>query len=166
MSTVTMILEDPRFWVAIAFFVFVVLTYKKIASFALRALDDRSAKIKAELDEAHALRVQAEAVLDQYRQKQSEYLKEAETILDNARRDADMMRSFTENELKAALETRMKQALDRIAQEESHAIADVRNHVVDIALASARALIVDHVSTMSQDELIKLALTDIERKIH
>lgn len=159
-------LEDPRFWVAISFFVFIVLTYKKIAAFALRALDERSARIKHELDEARRLREEAQAVLAQYKQKQSEYLKEAETILDNARRDADLMRGYSENELKASIDARMKQAMDRIAQEEAHAIADVRNHVVDIALSAARELIVDHVSTLPQDELVKLALSDIERKIH
>jgi len=159
-------LEDPRFWVAIAFFVFVGLTYKKIAGFVFRALDDRSAKIKVELDEARRLREEAEQVLKQYQQKQSEYLKEAENILASAQHDADAMRSFTEQELRTALEARMGQALERIAQEENNAIADVRNHVVDIALAAARSLIVDHVSTMSQEDLVKLALSDIERKIH
>ncbi len=159
-------LEDPRFWVAVSFFAFVMLAYKKVAGFAVRALDERSAKIKQELDEARRLREQAEQVLAQYKQKQSEYLQEAEQILANARRDADLMRNHTEEELKGILETRMKHALDRIAQEESHAIADVRNHVVDIALAAARTLIVDQVSTMSQEDLVKLALTDIERKIH
>jgi len=161
-----MSLDDPRFWVTVAFFTFIGLSYKKIAALACRALDDRSARIKSELDEARRLRTEAEQVLEQYKQKQMEYLQEAESMLANARKDADAMRAFTETELKGALEIRMKQALDRIAQEESNAVADVRNHVVDIALAAARALIVDHVSTLSQDELIKLAMSDIERKIH
>ena len=159
-------LEDPRFWVAVAFVLFIALSYKKVAKLALGALDERSAKIKAELDEAQRLRQEAEAVLQDYKQKQAEYLKEAEGILANAQKDAQALRSFSENELKTALDSRMKQAVDRIAQEESNAIMEVREHVVDIALAAARALIVDHVSNMPQDELVKLALTDIERKIH
>jgi len=159
-------LEDPRFWVAVSFFLFVALSYKKLAALLLCTLDDRSAKIKQELDEARSLREQAEAVLAMYKQKQSEYLKEAEQILVDARHDADLMREHTENELKDSLDARMKHALDRIAQEEANAIAEVRNHVVDIALAAARSLIVDHVSTLSQEELVALALTDIERKIH
>jgi F-type H+-transporting ATPase subunit b len=158
--------SDPHLWVALSFLVFIGLTYKKVGSFALRALDERSAKIKAELDEARRLREEADQVLQQYKQKQAEYLKEAEAILASARKDADTMRSHAEKEMTAALDTRMKQAIDRISQEEGQALADVRNHVVDIALAAARALVVDHVSSMSQDELVKLALTDIERKIH
>jgi F-type H+-transporting ATPase subunit b len=159
-------LTDPRLWVTLSFLIFVALGYKKIAAFAANALDERSAKIKAELDAAHALRAQAEAVLEEYREKQSHYLKEAEGILASARTDADTIRAHAEKDLLASLETRMKQAVERIAQEEERAVADVRNHVVDIALAAARNIITDHVSTMSQDDLVKLALSDIERKIH
>ena len=159
-------LEDPRFWVAVAFFTFVILSYKKIAMLLLKALDDRSAKIKQELDQARSLREEAEGMLAEYKEKQAHYLKEAESILNDAKRDADAMRAHGETELKTALEERMKHALDRIAQEEANALNEVRNHVVDIALAAARALIAEHVSTLSQDELVKLALTDIERKIH
>jgi F-type H+-transporting ATPase subunit b len=159
-------MEDPRFWVTLSFFTFVVLAYKKVSRIGATVLDERSAKIKKELEDARSLREQAEAVLADYKRKQSEYLKEAETILANARRDADGLRAHTEAELKALLESRMKHALERISQEEEHAIADVRNHVVDIALSAARSLIAEHVSTLSQEELVKLALSDIERKLH
>lgn len=159
-------LDDPRLWVALAFVLFVALFYKKIGGALVRALDARSAKIQAELEEASRLHKEAAAVLADYKQKQTEYLKEAENILANARKDADKLYSFTEKELKATLDARMKQALERIEQEETKAVNDVRNHVVDIALAAARALIVDQVSAMSQDDLLKLALTDIEHKIH
>jgi F-type H+-transporting ATPase subunit b len=159
-------LADPKIWVSAAFVVFVLLAYKKLTSFAAGALDKRSERIKAELDEARRLREEAESLLADYKQKQAEYLKEAEVLLENARRDADTMREYAHAELKASLESRMKQAIERIAQEESTAINDVRDHVVDIALAAARNIISDQVGTMSQEELIKLALTDIERKVH
>jgi len=159
-------LEDPQFWVALAFVVFVALIYKKVARFAVRALDERSAQIKTELDEARRLREEAAAVLASYRQKEAEYFQEAESIMEEARKDGEILRARAEEEIKAAMDNRMKQAVERIAQEEARAIADVRNHVVDIALASARSLIADHVSSLSQEELVKLAISDIERKVH
>ena len=159
-------LTDPRFWTAVAFFLMIALLYKKVFTFTARALDDRSAKIKSELDQARRLREEAEQVLAQYKQKQAEYLKESEAILHKARQDAAAMTAQAEKELKNALDARTKHALDKISQEEDKAIQDVRNHVVDIALAAARAIIIDHVSTLSQDELVKLAMVDIERKVH
>jgi F-type H+-transporting ATPase subunit b len=157
---------DPRFWVAISFAIFVVLGFKKIKVFLLGALDSRAAKIREELDHARRLREEAEAVLDEYKKRQAQYLKEAEAMLNKAREDADALTRQSEKELKTVLDSRMNQALDKIAREEELAIQEVRNHVVDIALAAARAVIVNHVGKLPQEELIKLALADIERKIH
>ena len=160
------LLTDPRTWVTAAFLTFVLLDYKKIAALIANGLDNRTARIKSELDEARRLREEAEAVLAEYKQKQAEYLKEAEQMLESAKNDAQQLRAYAETELKASLDARMKQAVERIAQEEASAINDVRDHVVDIALAAARNIISDQVGTMSQEELIKLALADIERKVH
>src|SRR5271155_4513917 len=115
-------LEDPRLWVATAFVLFVLVSYKKIGGFIVRALDQRAAKIKAELDEARRLREEAAQMLAQYKQKQAEYLKEAESLLSDARRDANLLRAHADQELKAALAARTKHALERIAQEENKAI--------------------------------------------
>lgn len=160
------LLTDPRTWVTAAFLTFVLLAYKKIAALIANGLDNRTARIKADLDEARRLREEAETVLAEYKQKQAEYLKEAEQMLESAKKDAQQLRAYAEAELKASLDARMKQAVERIAQEEASAINDVRDHVVDIALAAARNIISDQVGTMSQEELIKLALADIERKVH
>jgi F-type H+-transporting ATPase subunit b len=157
---------DPRFWVAVAFVLFVALSFKKIKLPLLRALDARSEKIRNELDRARILREDAEIVLADYKKKQAEYLKEAEAMLAKAREDAEVLTRQAEKDLKETLEGRTRQAMEKIAREEELAIQEVRNHVVDIALASARAVIVSHVGKLPQEELIKLALADIERKIH
>ncbi len=160
------ILHNPVFWVAASFALFVILSFKKAKALLLGALDGRSARIADELSRARRLREEAENVLAEYKKRQAEYMKEAEAMLNKAREDADALTLRSEKELKETLDGRMKQALDKIAREEDLAIQEVRNHVVDIALAAARAVIVTHVGKLPQEELIKLALADIERKIH
>ena len=161
------LLAEPKFWTATAFVLFMAfLVYKKVPSMVARSLDERSAKIQAELEQAQKLREEAELVLAEYKRKQAEYLQEAEAMLQKAKSDSAALSATAEKDLQTALSARTQNALDRIEQEEARAIQDVRNHVVDIALAAARALIVDQVGNMSQDELVKLALADFERKIH
>jgi F-type H+-transporting ATPase subunit b len=157
---------NPQFWVLAAFVVFVVLAAKAISKMIAGVLDGRSGKIKAELEEARRLREEAQAVLAQYKQKQAEYLKEAEALLTRAQMDADTLSAHAEKELRTALDERTKNAVEKIAQEEEKAIAEVRAHVVDIALATARSVIVEQVSATSQENLLALAIADIERKIH
>lgn len=159
-------LSNPVFWVIVSFVLFIALSYKKVFGLAANALDDRSNKIKTELDRARTLREEAEAVLAQYKQKQAEYLKEAEAMLAKARDDASRFEAQARSDMKTALDARMRAAVEKIAREEEKAIQDVRNHVVDIALAAARAIIIEQVGNLPQDELVKLAVADIERKVH
>ena len=56
-------LQDPTFWVAIAFVVFVVVAIKPVVSKVGAMLDDKSAAIGAQLKEAESLREEAQAAL-------------------------------------------------------------------------------------------------------
>src|SRR6266849_1645446 len=80
------LIYEPETWVAIAFLIFVGLLVKLgVPNLLFKALDDRSARIKAELDEALKLRKEAEGVLAEYRRRQVEAEKTAESIILNAR---------------------------------------------------------------------------------
>lgn len=157
-------LEDPRTWVALAFVLFIAAFAKKIGGAVAKGLDARAERIRSELQEASRLRREAETLLAEYRQKQAAYVKEAETMLADAHRDAQALRLQAEKELQAALDARTKQAMDRIAQEEANAVNEIRNHVVDTALAAVHTLIESQ--DAAQDELLSQALSDIERKVH
>ncbi len=157
---------EPKFWVMLAFVILVVLSYKKVAKLLGRFLDAHATKIKSELDAASRLRAEAEEVLALYKRKQAEFAKEAEAILAKAREDADANTAQAQLELKAALDARLKQALEKIAQEEAAAVAEVRNHVVDITLAAARNIISEQMGSMSQKDLIVQVVADIGRKLH
>ena len=72
---------DESLWVAISFVVFVALIWKK-AGVALSAmLDSRAAEIRQNLDEAEALRIEAQAELKKYQQLQREATSQAEQIV-------------------------------------------------------------------------------------
>lgn len=159
-------LQDPRFWVAVAFVLFIAVFGKKLWKVLAQGLDGRSARIRSELDEAKRLREEAQAVLDAYRTKHAESLKEAEAILTQARKDANRLVEQANAELKRLLDARTRMAEDKIAQAEKQAVNDVRDHVVDITIAAAKAIIMENIQQMPGDDLIRKAIADIERKVH
>ena len=94
-----------------------------------------------------------------------EFAKEAQDILTKAKEDAYINTKLAQAELKIALDARMKNALEKISQEETAAISEVRNHIVEIALAAARIIILTRVEQSTNDELVRVVVSDIERKI-
>lgn len=159
-------LSDPEIWVAVAFLIFVALTAKPIGRAIAKGLDGRAAKIKAQLDEARALRDEAERLLAEHQRKQIAAVKEAEGILARSREEAERIRRETTANLEAAFVRREKMALDKIAQAESQAVADVRNQAVDIAMAAAAKLLKEGIDSGKGDELIDSAIKELDRKLH
>ena len=75
--------------VAIAFFVFIgVLFYFKVPAMIGGMLDNRADTIKSELDEARALREEAQQVLADYERKQKEVQEQANRIIEAAKDEA------------------------------------------------------------------------------
>ncbi|HEY7688900.1 MAG TPA: F0F1 ATP synthase subunit B [Dongiaceae bacterium] len=160
------IFSNPETWVAIAFIIFVVLAGKPIVRMLGKSLDDRAARIKAELDEAKALRDEAQRLLVDYQKKQQAAMRDAENIVAHARGEAERLKTEAAANLDAAFARREKMALDKIAQAEAQAIADVRNHAIDVAVAAAEQLLKGKTDNQRGERLIDSAIAELERKLN
>jgi len=156
----------PEFWLTVAFIIFVGLLIRPVTRMITSALDDRSDAIAKELDEAARLAEEARAALADYQRKQRDSVKEAEEILARAEAEAKRMGADAAKGLAAALERRGQLAMEKIAQAEARAVADVRNAAVDIALAATRKLIEENVDKNKSDALVEDAIKEIPDKLH
>lgn len=130
--------------VAVAMTVLILIAvWKKVPGMIVGGLDNKIAAIRQQLDEAKALRAEAEALRDEYRRKVSGAEKDAEAMLDNARREADAILAKAEEDSNAMVERRKRMAEDKIAAAEREAIKDVRNRAATAAAAASRKLIAE-----------------------
>jgi F-type H+-transporting ATPase subunit b len=159
-------LGNPETWVAIAFIIFVALSGKPLVRMIGKTLDARAARIKAELDEARALRDEAQKLLADYQKKQQEAKRDAEAIVRHARGEAERLKTEAAANLDAAFARREKMAMDKIAQAEAQAVADVRNHAIDVAVAAAEQLLKSKTDAQRGERLIDSAIGELERKLN
>ena len=131
------LLHSADTWITLAFVVFIFLALRYIKPAITASLDDRSAKIREQLEQAARLRAEAETLLSTYRQQQEQLQKEAELILENAKKEAASMRTQAEEDLKASLARRAQQAEEKVARAEAEAVAKIRSQIVDLALEKA-----------------------------
>ena len=160
------VFQTPEFWVAFAFTLVVIAFAPRILKTVNAGLDDRAAKIRAQIEEARKLREDAAALLAQYQKKQREAMAEAESIIAQAKSDAARLRVEAEQDLTHAIERRKQQALERIAQSEAQALKDVRNTAVDVALAAAEKLIREKLSTGQQQALADQAIAELPKRLN
>ncbi len=159
-------LSSPEFWVAVAFVIFVAAVFVPVKRALFSALDARGEAIRSEIDNAQALRVEAQIVLAEYRRKQRDALKEVDQILGQAKQQAGYLRVQAQKELESALQRREQDALENIARAESQALEDVRNRAVDVAMAATAAVIAGQLNKRRANAMIDQAIQDLPEHLH
>ena len=125
----------------------------------LGGLDNRSDKIRTELDEARALREQAAEALAAAERKSLDADKEAEAMIEQAKADAKRIMQEADKELADRLARREALAEARISRAEQEATEQVRRAAADAATAAARRLLSEDTSV----DQFEAAASEIER---
>jgi F-type H+-transporting ATPase subunit b len=159
-------LQDPAFWAAVAFVIFIAATAKPISRLLTAGLDKRADKIRSDLEEAEKLREEAQDLLASYQRKQRDALAEAEAIIAHAGEEAERLAVQERDKLEAALERRQKQAIDRIVQAEAQALDLVRAKTVDVALDATRDYLAKELKDNQSDALTDAAIKDLPGNLH
>jgi F-type H+-transporting ATPase subunit b len=155
-----------EFWVTIALVIFLLLVLRRIIRVVVVALDDRAEKIRNRIDDASRLADEAQTLLASYERKQRDATEEAEAILAGARREAERLSADAREDLERALKRREAQAIERIAQAEKAAVAEVRARAVDVAIEATRRLLAQRLTPKQSDDLINSAISELPKKLH
>lgn len=156
---------SAEFWVAIGFIIFVILTARTVFRVVTVALDDRADRIKAQIDEATRLADEAQDLLASYERKQQEASEEAREIVERARREADRLTERATEDLERALKRREELAMERLAQAEQAAVAEVRSRAVDVALAATANVLAAQAKGKKADALIDATIQELPEKL-
>jgi F-type H+-transporting ATPase subunit b len=160
-------LENTDFVVLLGFIVFIgILVYFRVFRTVGDMLDRRAEGIRSELDEARALREEAQSLLASYERKTRDAKEQAERIVAHAREEAELSAEQSKADLEQSISRRMKAAEDRIAQAEAAAVREVRERAAEVAVAAARDVIAQHMTAQRNDALVDDAIAQVERHLH
>lgn len=152
----------PPMWVALSMAVLIgVALFLKVPKMLTSGLDAGIAEIREQLEEARSLRVEAEALRQEYAAKIAGAEKDAAAMLDHARHEADAIVAKAEADTAAVIGRREKMATDKIEAAELGAIAAVRAKTAEAATAAARGLIAAHHTAMADRMLVDQAIAGI-----
>lgn len=155
------------FWAFMALLAFLaLLVYLKIPGKILGFLDARAARIRHDLDEARRLRDEAQALLAEYQRRRQEAEEEAESIVDQARREAEAIALETRKRMGEYVERRTRAVEARIGQAEAQAVAEVRSRAVDLAAAAAARILADKAAGADGERLIARSIEAVRRNLN
>ena len=155
---------DESAFVAIGFIIFVALAYKKIASAVADMLDQRSAAIRTQLDEAKTLRDEAAAELAKYQKLHRDASKEAKNIIANAEAAAERIRQAAEERAKESVTRREAQANAKIKAAEEALLTELRTRAAVLASEAAANIIAEQLDAKASLKLVDDALAQISAR--
>ncbi|MCT2400622.1 hypothetical protein [Novosphingobium mangrovi (ex Huang et al. 2023)] len=138
-----------------------IAIWKGAPSLLTKGLDSRIAEIKAQLEEAKTLRAEAEALRKEYADKIANAEKDAASMLEHARHEADAIVAKAEKDVADVITRREKMAQDKIAATEIAAVTDLRNQAAAAAAAAAKGLIATNHSADADKALVDQAIAGI-----
>ncbi len=160
------LIDDPQFWVLVAFVITLAAAGKAVYQKISAALDERSEGIRSEIEEATRLREEAQELLASYERKQRDAVEETRAIAERAKSEADYLADKAAKDLEAMTERRKRQAKDRIAQAEVSARDEIRAAAIDVAMEASRRILADKMSGDKADALVDAAIKDLPSRLH
>lgn len=160
-------LSQPDFWVGVSFVLFLVLlVYLKVPGMAAKALDERADAIQYELDEAKRLREEAQAVLAEYERKKIEAEADAQKIIAQAKREAEIYGEEARRKMQEQVERRSRLAEQKIAMAEVAAVKDVRAAAADLAVEAATRVLGAEVKGATASGLIDESIAAVRKQLN
>ncbi len=159
---------DAEGWVYISVSIFLILAVVigKLPQRITAALDDRIAGVKRQLDEARALRAEAETLLADANNRRDAANRDAADIVARAHAEAAEVVAATEKAAALTIERRTAAAEAKIAAAERAAEAELRADVARRVTVAAAALIAAKADATLKAKLTDDAIAGLERRLH
>ena len=131
-----------------------------------KMLDQRATSIKTELDEARALREEAQTILASYERKQKEVSEQAARIVEDAKNEAKAAAEQAKIALEKSVQRRMSAAEEKIASAQASAEREVRDAAINVAVAATREILSSQMTSDIADKLTENAISEVQTKFH
>ncbi len=149
-------------WTIVVFVISLFILRKAVFPRIGEALDKRAKTIEGEIDAAAELRLQADKVLDEYRERLKEARAQSEEIVQRARQTAESHERESRDRGKEILAEAAKRAERDIEAASKRALDDIRREVADLTVMATEKVTRKTLDDSDQRRLVEEALGELD----
>ena len=154
---------DATFWVAVSFFIFAGgLIYLKVPQKVNSSITAQINKIKKDLEDAEKLKVEAKNLLSDYENKIDKSKKEAQDIINIAKKDSEKNILDKTKKFHELLEERKKNAEQKIIQMKENALKDIKNISIKVSVEAVEHLIKNSIDKNKIEKIYTESLDQVK----
>lgn len=128
-------------WGAVAFTILMVILGYLVFPRLNQALDERTARIQGQIEDAEAVRGEAEQLRRQYEEQLSGAKDEAQRIIDEAREQAERIRLDAQTEAEREAQQIRARAREEAEAERSRVVQNLRDQVASLSVDLAERIV-------------------------
>lgn len=149
-------------WTLLLFVLSMVILRRYAFPRISEALDRRQRAIEDSIDLAEQTRKQADALLEEYRERLHEAREQAQAIIERARKAAETHERESEEEAVARREQLMQRTRREIEAETRRAIAEIRREVADMTVTATERVTRKVLTDDDQRRLVEETLAELD----
>ena len=142
-------------WGSISFAALLFLLYKFGYPQVRQMMDNRTERIRSDLQSAETAKADAQGLLDEYKAQLSDARAESGRIIEEARQAADRIKRDQEARLQTELAELRARAVADIDSAKAQAVSDLRGEVAQLAIGAAETVVQRSLDEATQTQLIE-----------
>ena len=142
-------------WGGISFLVLLLLMWKFALPGLKKAMEDRTERIRKDVEEAEQIRSEADRIREDYSRQLADAKSEAARIIEEARQAADSVRrDLTQRAEQEAAELRQRNA-DQLESERARIMSELQGQVATLAIELAEKVVESNLDRAANERLIE-----------
>ncbi|HVM15382.1 MAG TPA: F0F1 ATP synthase subunit B [Egibacteraceae bacterium] len=148
-------------WGLVAFSLLMAFMSKFVFPKMNTMLDERSAKIQGQIEEAESQRSQAEQVRRQYEEQLAEARDEANDIVEDARQQAESVRAETVRKAEEEADQIVARAREDASAERGRLVQDLRGQVAALSVELAGKIVQRELDPAQHEQLVDQYISEL-----
>ncbi|MFN3604029.1 MAG: F0F1 ATP synthase subunit B [Leptonema sp. (in: bacteria)] len=151
-------------WTTFTFVLVSLILYKFAWSKIITALDERAERIESNIKAAENLRKEAEKKFEEYQEKIANAKSEAQEILQEAKKDAEILKSDILQKAKNESEEIRRRAQKEINLAKELAVQEIHEYVIGLSLEIAKKIINKNLDMEEHKKLIEDTIQQLNKQ--
>ncbi len=154
--------SDPQFWVAVSFFLFIVVIFNPVRKLLVSSLDTQIDEIKTKISESDNLKNEAQKTLSELKQRELEVMKEIQLLNIDSDKKIQELKEISSKKYNDQIEKRKILAENKIDQLIRDANLTIKTYITNTSIEITANILKRKLTIEKKSDLINKSMKELD----
>ena len=154
--------SDPQFWVAVSFFLFIVVIFNPVRKLLVSSLDTQIDEIKTKISESDNLKNEAQKTLSELKQRELEVMKEIQLLNIDSDKKIQELKEISSKKYNDQIEKRKILAENKIDQLIRDANLTIKTYITNTSIEITANILKRKLTIEKKSDLLNKSMKELD----